>query len=144
MVVCQHYGLQKKLLCVLEIVFLGTFDKIATVHDTSCHNPTLTWLLQYLQYVIYFCIAENIFIWSVYWFIWTEHLQNVGLKQTKKSLRDLLNYCMSIVVIYPFQSHTMDYRILPHYYCGKIKYQWPHFYISCLFHSVNQKLLLKF
>lgn len=32
--------------------------------------------------------------------------------------------CMSRVVIYPFQSHTMDYRMLPHYYCGIIKCYW--------------------
>lgn len=43
-------------------------------------------------------------------------------KQTnKESLRDLLHYCMSIVVMYYFQSHTTDYRVSPHHYCGIIK-----------------------
>ena len=41
MVICQHYRLQKKLLCVLEILFLGTFDKKMSCTDmleSSCHN----------------------------------------------------------------------------------------------------------
>lgn len=64
MVICQHYRLQKKLLCVLEILFLGTFDKKrGTVHDivgnfSSQSNIELIASI-FTVYVIYFCIAEK-------------------------------------------------------------------------------------
>lgn len=137
--VCQHYGLQKKWLCVLEIVFLGTFDKIATVHDTSRHNPTLTWLLRYLQYVIYFCIAENIFRWSVYWFIWTEHLQNVGLKQRIFKTLITLLYVHSCYVLFPESYYGLQNLSTSLLWYNKrlIKH------ILCLFHSAMHKMFLK-
>lgn len=58
MVIRRHYRLQKKLLCVLEILFLGTFDKKALYCTWHCWKLliiilTLDCLLQYTQYICY-------------------------------------------------------------------------------------------
>lgn len=138
-------------LSVLQILFLGTFDKkrrkkkalyTMTTLETSHHNLILTWLLQYSQYiyVIYFCIAENLFIWSVYWFIQTQTFQRVY-----RSWRRLETFQRLFMLLFvhschlPFKVILWITDLLPHDHCGKNK-TWMEddiFYIFFFIHSIT-------
>lgn len=61
------------------------------------------------------------FIYSVGLFGHRESVHTSNSHRITNLKETLLHCCISIVVIYPFQSHTMDYRMLPLYYCGIIK-----------------------